>query len=255
MIILCVAVVFTSGCEEDGTGIAVTGVSLDKNILELYEGTEETLIATIAPADATDPTIVWNSSNPAVATVDNKGKVVALTVGTTTITAASGSQDATCEVTVKANAYSKLIGEWTFHALDAAKEEREVNFDVSISDGGKEGDVEQYFVFSGFKDGAGYTASIPWTVRFNKAENTLSLLQGSTYKKYNFGFVAEVRICPMNMDAELLTELEGTWNETFDKIEFDENGIISTAVFDTTTGDYRGYWGGAYCNCSLIKKK
>ena len=61
-----------------------------------------TLTATVKPADATDPTVTWTSSNPAVATVDETGKVHAVAAGEATITAQAGDKTATCKVTVTA---------------------------------------------------------------------------------------------------------------------------------------------------------
>ena len=80
--------------------IAVTSVTLDKTSLSLTEGDSATLTATVNPSDATDKTISWSSSNPAVAAVDNSGNVTAVKEGSATITAKAGDKSATCPVTV-----------------------------------------------------------------------------------------------------------------------------------------------------------
>lgn len=79
-------------------------VSLDKSSLNLSIGGSSDLHATVLPADATDPSVSWTSSNTAVATVNNNGHVTALTAGTTTITVTTtdGNKTATCTVTVTA---------------------------------------------------------------------------------------------------------------------------------------------------------
>ena len=79
----------------------VESVSLDKTSLELTEGDEATLTATIAPDNASNKNVTWTSSNPEVATVED-GKVIAVKAGMTTITATTedGGKTATCEVTV-----------------------------------------------------------------------------------------------------------------------------------------------------------
>lgn len=84
--------------------VSVTSVTLNKTSLSLQIGGSETLTATIAPTDATNKNISWISSNPAVATVDSNGKVVAKTAGNTTITVTTtdGNKTATCNVTVTA---------------------------------------------------------------------------------------------------------------------------------------------------------
>ena len=79
--------------------IPVTSVTLDKTTLDLVEGDEATLTATVKPDDATDKTVTWSTSNAAVATVSG-GKVVAVAPGTATITAKAGEVSATCAVTV-----------------------------------------------------------------------------------------------------------------------------------------------------------
>ena len=80
--------------------VAVTSVSLDKTSLEMTEGEEITLTATIKPSNATEKTATWTSDKTDVATVKD-GKVTAVKEGTATITAKAGDQTATCKVTVK----------------------------------------------------------------------------------------------------------------------------------------------------------
>ena len=80
--------------------VAVTSVSLDKTSLELTEGEESTLTATVKPDNATEKSVTWTSDKTDVATVKD-GKVTAVKEGTATITAKAGDQTATCKVTVK----------------------------------------------------------------------------------------------------------------------------------------------------------
>ena len=84
---------------------SVTGVTLNKTATTLSIGNEETLIATVLPANATIKTVTWDSSNPTVATVNDNGKITALAVGTTTITVTTtdGEFTAECTVTVVAS--------------------------------------------------------------------------------------------------------------------------------------------------------
>ena len=99
MIVSMAALLFT-GCWT--VPVAVTGVTLDKATMTLTAvGATGTLVATVEPADATDQSVTWSSSTPAVATVAN-GVVTPLTVGITTITVTTvdGSLTATCAVTV-----------------------------------------------------------------------------------------------------------------------------------------------------------
>jgi len=84
--------------------VAVSGVTLDKTTLILTVGRTETLVATVAPDDATDKSVTWASDDETIATVDNTGKVTALAAGTAiiTVTTVDGGKTATCDVTVTA---------------------------------------------------------------------------------------------------------------------------------------------------------
>ena len=79
-----------------------TGVTLDKNTLNIVLPGTGTLTATVAPADATNKAVTWSSSDPNVAIVSAGGMVTANAGGITTITVTTvdGSFTATCEVTV-----------------------------------------------------------------------------------------------------------------------------------------------------------
>ncbi|MDR1841099.1 MAG: Ig-like domain-containing protein [Holophagales bacterium] len=93
-------------CTVTVTTPSATDMALNKNAMSLAAGAEERLIATVTPA-AADQTVVWASSNHAVATVarDGDGVVIAGITGTATITAATadGRFTATCAVTVTPN--------------------------------------------------------------------------------------------------------------------------------------------------------
>lgn len=81
----------------------VTAISIPVN-KTVTEGESFTLTPEITPSDAEDPSVTWSSSNPYVATVDEKGNVTAKAVGTTDIvvTAADrGTVSATCTLTVQ----------------------------------------------------------------------------------------------------------------------------------------------------------
>jgi uncharacterized protein YjdB len=82
--------------------IAVTGVTLNKNATTLTAHASETLIAAVAPANATNQNVTWSSSNNAVATVNSNGVVVAVAEGTAeiTVTTSDGGYIATCDVVV-----------------------------------------------------------------------------------------------------------------------------------------------------------
>ena len=101
--------------------IAVTGITLDRDALEVEVGAEPvTLTATVLPEDATDKSVTWTSSNEDVATVEN-GVVTFRQMGEATITAAAGEFSATCTVKVgeaEAVVYANDNVDYLFIATD-----------------------------------------------------------------------------------------------------------------------------------------
>ena len=82
--------------------VAVTGVSFAKTTLVLKKGETSANPATVAPANATDKRVAYESENPKVAAVDDQGNVTAVGFGTTKVTAtsASGAKSDVCDVYV-----------------------------------------------------------------------------------------------------------------------------------------------------------
>lgn len=81
---------------------AVTGVTLNKTAVTLAVGDKLTLVATVAPANAANKDVIWESSADSNVTVD-EGVITAVAAGTATITVKTldGNKTATCTVTVK----------------------------------------------------------------------------------------------------------------------------------------------------------
>lgn len=80
--------------------VPVSSVTLDKTSLDLVKGENATLVANVLPSDASDPSVTWTSSDEAVASVDDSGKVTATGGGSAVISAKAGDITATCDVTV-----------------------------------------------------------------------------------------------------------------------------------------------------------
>ena len=106
--------------------VDVTGVTLSQTEAAMTVGGETlTLTATVAPANATNKTVTWTSSDESVATVAN-GVVTAVAAGTATITAtatngtaATGDDvSATCAVTVSTATYSVALKDGTEDATN-----------------------------------------------------------------------------------------------------------------------------------------
>lgn len=123
------------------TGVAVTGVSASPTSLSLSPGQSGQITATVSPANATNKSVNWSSSNTSVATVNSTGQVSALAVGTATITATTsdGNRTATTTVTVSSASgglnYQFYTGTWdllpNFSTLTPSKTGTVANFDLT----------------------------------------------------------------------------------------------------------------------------
>ncbi|MGW7932328.1 Ig-like domain-containing protein [Staphylococcus xylosus] len=80
--------------------IKVTGVSLEKESLDLSINDTETLVVNVTPSTATDKSVTYSSSNEDVVSVDNKGLVSALSAGTAKITVTTKDGNKTAEIDV-----------------------------------------------------------------------------------------------------------------------------------------------------------
>jgi uncharacterized protein YjdB len=95
-----VALLLVTGCKNEPPVIAVQSVTVAPDEIALIEGAQQQLAATVLPEDATSKDIVWSSSAPDVATVDESGKVTAVAAGLAIIKATCGGKEGTCAVTV-----------------------------------------------------------------------------------------------------------------------------------------------------------
>lgn len=79
----------------------VTGITCTENV-RMIVGESVQIKATITPEDATNKTIIWTSSDPSVATVDNEGNVCGVALGETEVTAKTedGGFEAKCNIKV-----------------------------------------------------------------------------------------------------------------------------------------------------------
>ncbi|MDE6442010.1 MAG: Ig-like domain-containing protein [Clostridia bacterium] len=142
--------------------VEVTGITLSKSELTMYEGNEETLNATVNPDNASNA-VIWTSSDENIVKAEN-GKIISLSAGSATVTAEAGDKTATCNVTVK-DKYKVTEDEWknafgiiTINFNDNYGEHYDdsvfdsvvakVNFSCNLSEDG--GDDEKYTIVTSF---------------------------------------------------------------------------------------------------------
>ncbi len=87
---------------DDGKTIKVEAITLNQTSIALAKDKTYTLVATVAPENATDKTVKWVTSNDKIVKVDANGNIQAVANGTAIITATSANgKSASCNVTVK----------------------------------------------------------------------------------------------------------------------------------------------------------
>lgn len=94
--------------------ISVTGISIEPATLTLSLDSTYTLIANVEPANTTNKSVIWNSTDASIVSVDNNGTITAHAPGETTITATTvdGNHTANCVVTVTSTTRPKLAIEY-----------------------------------------------------------------------------------------------------------------------------------------------
>ncbi|MCQ4775110.1 Ig-like domain-containing protein [Lacrimispora saccharolytica] len=118
-------------CKITVKALKVKSLKLNEQKLVLKKDNKEKLKAIVSPANASNKTVTWKSSNKKVATVNSKGVVTAKKNGTAIITATAkdgSKKKATCKVTVlKGTGYVTLEERY-------ADEEKRLN--IPINDAG-----------------------------------------------------------------------------------------------------------------------
>lgn len=80
----------------------------------LYTGNQLKLNATVYPENTTDNSVIWISSNPDIASVDENGLVTANTAGTATVTAMSADASVSATSEIRVNQMTSYIGNGTY---------------------------------------------------------------------------------------------------------------------------------------------
>ena len=89
---------------------ALTGISIDKApSVSLEVGQSTVLTVSPIPSAAEIGSVSWTSSPAGIVSVDNDGKVTALSAGTATVVASSGGFEAECTVNVGVASFEKMV--------------------------------------------------------------------------------------------------------------------------------------------------
>lgn len=91
--------------------IPVADIVLSTSDVEIKESETATVSCTVYPQDATNKKVIWTSSNPSIATVNELGTITAVAKGECVITAQCGELTKMINIKVKANIDFKALYE------------------------------------------------------------------------------------------------------------------------------------------------
>lgn len=207
--------------------IAVTGVSLNTEGVEIYTGSTKTVKAVIEPADATNKNVTWTIGNPEIATV-NDGVVTGVAEGETTLTVTTVDGGFTASIPVKvvhSSPVESLLGWWR----------GQVYYDVNI----KPADNTNWIYLDDFPS----SAAVDGVKGYIMPDNTIRIPK-QTYEEvyypidtgYDEPVYFQIDFMPLNGDELVIT--------------FDSDHIYISDDFETgeihpLTGEYVTYKGEA----------
>lgn len=122
LILTVVSVCFTA-CNVVAESLVLSHTELSINL-----GNATAVTCTVLPENTTNKTVVWNSSDDAIATISDVGVITTVSVGTCTITATVGEVSAEINVTVK-----KPVDQLILNQTDVTmKQEDSFTFECTI---------------------------------------------------------------------------------------------------------------------------
>lgn len=193
--------------------IEVSLLSLNKTSVKLVQGNSETLQLTIVPANATNKTVIWQSADTRVATVNN-GVITAVGEGVTKIFVTSqNGKTASCNVQVvtdylgeyrKLSAYEKMAV-YTFGKI---YEKEKCNFTpYSI-------DIIDYYVPIGYYylEGNPFTLETQYDIYYNSLRVSYKTpsFSGGIVPYYVSYFKADGTFIPYGQSKKAETKIVGT---------------------------------------------
>lgn len=220
------------------------------------------LAAMVTPDDATDRSVMWSSDNTAIATVDANGTVIAVEVGTVTITAANSSgQTASVQIVVEPTFARSLVLPATSVSMHVGEEfllEAQIlpetttnktlkwtssNPDiVSIDDNGKAiaKALGEAIIEASTTDGSNLTATCQISVHLIAVEQVVINYEGPTTLKVGDKVQLHASVLPENATDKSIEWVSQTW-----ALSVDQSGIVTANVVTTEPS-----WIGAFSPAS-----
>ncbi len=214
--------------------VVATSIRLSESSLSLQVDDSRTLTATVLPENCTDKSVVWESSNEQVATVDANGKVIAKAEGQCQIIAYSADRSvkAECAVTV-----TKIP--LTVRVEDVSRKYGDENPQFKISyEGFRDGDTETRLTTSA-------VAQTDANLKSAVGDYEI-ILSGAESNKYSFNYVAgtlTITKAPLTISAGNYTKKQGDAMPAF-KASYDgfkngetESVLTKQPVFSTDANE------------------
>ena len=238
-------------------------VSMESELFLEPEGSE-TLALSVSPA--ADLYVKWTSDNPDVATVDENGKVTAVSKGAANITAEVCGKTATCAVTVDeiklasitvtlAEEYSMLFEDSDIDSLKEYLTVTGINNDGSAYNGGAALSAEEYTLQGTLTGGestltvavegvtATFTVNVMERIEIDSAEEFAAITENdASYHYYtltqNIDFTEYLAENPWTTENNLIL---GTFSGVLDGNGHKVTGIVRSATAEELTASGSGY--------------
>lgn len=155
-------------------------ISLDKTNVDMYQGNTVTLVPTVTPSNLVGEKIEWTSSEPSIVSVDDNGKITALSAGTATITVqvVRTKETASCNVTVSPDKSNFIIlkSDSTLN-YDSLGYLRRITIKTSVEKASKEfaNDNLHYFNIAGTELGATDYIGTGTQIKLFNGENAVDM--------------------------------------------------------------------------------
>ncbi|MCR5249292.1 MAG: leucine-rich repeat protein [Lachnospiraceae bacterium] len=123
---------------EEAATVSVNGVTVSPKTVSMNVGEVKNLVVSVSPSDATDPGVSFASDKPAVAKVDENGRITGVASGNAviTVTTNDGGFTDTCEVTVTEKKTEPVKSAWKVDFYwDNEKDETVLLVSQSVKDG------------------------------------------------------------------------------------------------------------------------
>ena len=269
---------YSASCSVSVSGIfepiPCTGISLDATAHSFTTvGASKTLIATATPADTTD-SILWESSNNAVATVAG-GVVTSVGEGDCVITAKCGNYSATCNVSVSVSVdpvlpadsiLYELAEATTFDGVDDYVDtgvtlfDTNKDFTVCLDFAGSGSNVEQNTIFHSVRESGSYPGlsleyfgnRISFTDSSKKYFDVSLIYNKDSTDRIRVVFVKDSNAGTLTAYAKTATTASQPVTITASTATFNQNALLG--AYQTTNGAKGRFFSGTIYNCTIFSR-